>query len=79
MVGYETHYPETVRKKNMEPNEDNFEVSFRILGNEFFGMRISSQSKAKNWAFFGILTLVAITILVNVLSPSLIALANSVL
>lgn len=62
-----------------ENNTDTFELSLRILGNEMIGMKISSQSKAKNWAFFGLLTLVAITILVNVLSPSLIALANSVL
>jgi len=48
-----------------QPNQDNFEISFRILGNEFFGMKISSESRAKNWAFFGLITLVAMTLLVN--------------
>lgn len=33
--------------ENNQPSEDNFEISFRILGNESFGMKISSQSKAK--------------------------------
>lgn len=59
-------------------NEDNFEISFRILGNEFFGMKISSQSKAKNWAFFGVLTLVAVSLLVNEIGPALISMLNSV-
>ena len=65
--------------KNLpEPSEDNFEISFRILGNEFFGMKISSQSRAKNWAFFGVLTLIAVTILVNELGPAFVSMINSV-
>lgn len=59
-------------------NEDNFEISFRILGNEFFGMKISSESRAKNWAFFGVLTLVAAAILVNEIGPALVAMVNSI-
>jgi len=54
--------------------EDNFEISLRILGNEMFGMKITSQSKAKNWAFFGIITIVALVIIFDVVSPSLITL-----
>lgn len=54
--------------------EDNFELSLRVLGNEMLGMKITSQSKAKNWAFFGIITLVALVIIFNVVSPSLITL-----
>lgn len=68
----------SVDKQAQEPSEDNFEISFRILGNEFFGMRISSQSKAKNWAFFGLLTLIAVTLLVNELGPALVALVNNI-
>jgi len=56
-----------------------FELSLRILGNEIIGMKLSSQSKAKNWAFFGLLSLVAITILVNELLPSIISLSQSVM
>lgn len=58
------------------PSEDNFEISFRILGNEFFGMKISSQSKAKNWAFFGLITLLAVTLLVNEIGPAMIEMLN---
>ena len=64
--------------ENNQSNEDNFEISFRILGNEFFGMRISSESKAKNWAFFGLITLVAMTLLVNEIGPALIQMMNLV-
>jgi len=67
-----------VDKNLPEPSEDNFEISFRILGNEFFGMKISSQSRAKNWAFFGVLTLIAVTILVNELGPAFVSMINSV-
>lgn len=59
-------------------NEDNFEISFRVLGNEFFGMKISSQSKAKNWAFFGVLTLVALSLVVNEIGPALVAMFNTI-
>lgn len=60
------------------PNEDNFEISFQILGNNFFGMKISSQSRAKNWAFFGVFTLVAITLIVNEIGPGLVSLIQSI-
>ena len=59
-------------------NEDNFEISFRILGNEFFGMKISSESRAKNWAFFGVLTLVAMAVLVNEIGPALVSMVNAI-
>lgn len=58
-------------------SEDNFEISFRILGNEFFGMKIKSESRAKNWAFFGVLTLVAVTLLVNEIGPAIISMINA--
>lgn len=55
----------------IDENTDQFEVSFRILGNEIFGMQISSRSKAKNWAFFGIFTLFALAILFDILTPTI--------
>lgn len=65
-------------EENSKPiNEDNFEISFRILGNEFFGMKISSESRAKNWAFFGVMTLVAVTLLINEIGPALISMINA--
>jgi hypothetical protein len=66
-------------QENQKPlNQDNFEISFRILGNEFFGMKISSESRAKNWAFFGVLTLVAAAVLVNEIGPAIVAMVNSI-
>lgn len=65
--------------ENQKPiNEDNFEISFRVLGNEFFGMKISSESRAKNWAFFGVLTLVAVAVLVNEIGPAFISMINAI-
>lgn len=58
--------------ENNPTPEDNFEISLRILGNEMFGMKITSQSKAKNWAFFGIITLVALVALVDAAGPSIV-------
>ena len=59
-------------------SEDNFEISFRILGNEFFGMKLTSQSRAKNWAFFGVLTLIAVTLIVNEIGPAFISMMNAI-
>lgn len=41
-----------------EHHEDNFEISLRILGNEIIGMRLTSASRARNWAAFGIIAMV---------------------
>lgn len=57
--------------------EDTFEVGFRFLGNEIIGLRISSKSKARNWIFFGILTMFAITFMIAELGPVLIELSNN--
>ena len=61
-----------------EPNKDKFEISFRILGIEIFGMEILSQSKMKNWAFFGVLTLAALTLVFSELGPTIINVVNAV-
>lgn len=63
---------------NKEPTEeDNFEVGFRLLGNEIIGIHIKSKQKARNWIFFGILTMFAITLMIAELGPVLIALSAS--
>lgn len=51
---------------------DVFELGFRLFGNEIFAMSVTSQSRVKNWAFFGVLTLVVITVLVANLGPDLV-------
>lgn len=50
---------------------DTFEISLRILGNEILGMRLSSESRARNWAAFGLITLIVLVVLVAQMIPVL--------
>jgi hypothetical protein len=52
-----------------KPEADNFEISLRILGNEIIAMKMSSQSKTKNWAAFGIISLIVLIGLANAALP----------
>lgn len=49
--------------------EEKFEISLRLLGNEIFAMQLMSQSQKKNWAVFGLISLVLITIIVEQMLP----------
>lgn len=51
---------------------DEFDVSFRILGNEILGLSLVSQSRARNWAAFGMIVLVVLTIIVVEAGPVLV-------
>lgn len=51
--------------------EEKFEISLRLLGNEIFAMQLMSKSKKRNWAIFGLISLVLITILVEAMMPLL--------
>ena len=58
----------------MEPKTpDTFEISLRILGNEIIGMRLTSESRARNWAAFGIIATVILLALIVELMPRLAA------
>jgi len=58
----------------MEPKTpDTFEISLRILGNEIVGMRLTSESKARNWAAFGIIATAILLALIVELMPRLAA------
>jgi len=61
-----------IDKSPTAPPIDVFELGFRLFGNEIFAMSVTSQSRVKNWAFFGVLTLVVITVLVANLGPELV-------
>jgi hypothetical protein len=39
----------------MSEPPDEFQISLRILGNEIIGLRLTSASRARNWAAFGII------------------------
>jgi hypothetical protein len=51
--------------------EEQFEISLRLLGNEIFAMQLMSKSKKRNWAIFGLISLVLVTILVKAMMPLL--------
>jgi hypothetical protein len=53
----------------MEPQEDKFEIAFRVLGNEIFAMNLISKSAKKNWAVFGVVLLILVSILMQQLAP----------
>lgn len=57
--------------------EDKFEIAFRVLGNEIFGMTLTSRSRVKNWAVFGLVVLVVLTLLFSEVSPLIFALIES--
>ena len=40
---------ESLRADSGPADTDRFDLSFRILGNEIFGMTLESQSKMKSW------------------------------
>ena len=52
-----------------EQSPDTFEVKLRVLGNEVLGMEISSQSKARNWAAFGLVALIVISLVAAQVAP----------
>ena len=52
-----------------EKTPDTFEVSLRILGNEILGMRLSSESRARNWAAFGIIATAILLAMIVELTP----------
>lgn len=61
----------------METEEDKFEIAFRVLGNEIFAMNLSSKSSKKNWAVFGIIMLILVTVLIQQLIPLITLLLES--
>lgn len=61
---------------DQQSDKDEFEITFRFLGNEIIGMGLSSKSKTKtrSLAFFGMVSLVAISIVIANIGPTLVAL-----
>ena len=56
--------------ENQSPvSEEKFEISLKLLGNEIFAMQLVSQSAKKNWAIFGLISLILVTIIVEQLLP----------
>ena len=60
----------------MAEEPDQFEISFRILGNEILGMRLTSASKARNWAAFGIIALAVVLAMIVEAMPAIQSIAG---
>lgn len=60
-----------------DSTEDTFEVSLRILGNEILGMRLTSASRMRNWAAFGIIALLVMLAITGELLPPILQAINS--
>jgi hypothetical protein len=61
----------------MQQEPDEFQISLRILGNEIIGLQLKSESRARNWAAFGLIsTAIIMTIFVESL-PAIQALTGS--
>lgn len=52
--------------------EDKFEISFRILGNEIFAMNLLSKSTKKNWVIFGLIILILASAFIQQLTPTVV-------
>lgn len=48
---------------------DTFEISLRLLGNEVIGMRLNSQSKARNWIVLAMICLIIIAAIAAQIIP----------
>lgn len=62
--------------EDVKQESDNFEISLRLLGNEIIAMRMSSQSKTKNWAVFGLISLIILVGVANAALPIIEQLSN---
>ena len=59
-----------------DPTEDTFEISLRILGNEILGMRLTSASRMRNWAAFGLIALIILLALAAQTIPTFVELVQ---
>jgi hypothetical protein len=58
-----------VTTKIDESEQDDFEVSLRILGNEALGMKLSSKSKSKMWVAIAMICLVILAVVAENIIP----------
>ena len=55
----------------MSETPDEFQISLRILGNEVIGLRLTSASRARNWAAFGIIATALMLAMVTEALPTI--------
>ena len=55
----------------MDNNDGSFEVSLRVLGNEFIGIKIKVDDMKQKWIVLGLITIVALGYLLSSIGPSI--------
>jgi hypothetical protein len=56
----------------MSDNSDgSFEVSLRVLGNEFIGLQIKVDDMKQKWIVLGVLTIIALGYVVSTFGPTI--------
>lgn len=58
--------------------DSRFEVGMSVLGNDFLRFDVTSASDVKNWAFFGVVSMIAIMLTLSFVGPSLVELFKSI-
>jgi len=52
-------------------NDGSFEVSLRVLGNEFIGLQIKVDDMKQKWIVLGVLTIIALGYVVSTFGPTI--------
>ena len=60
-----THY----RRVMMEDRESNFELSFRVLGNEVLGFKIAVDDFKSKWVVLSVIVLIGLSAAATIISP----------
>jgi hypothetical protein len=60
----------------MDNNDGSFEVSLRVLGNEFIGIKIKVDDMKQKWIVLGLITIIALGYLLSSIGPSIMSAVN---
>lgn len=55
----------------MDNNEGSFEVSLRVLGNEFIGLKIKVDDIKQKWIVLGVITIGLLAWMISSFGPSI--------
>jgi hypothetical protein len=59
---------------NDKDEDQNYEISLRVLGNEVFGVRLASSSTSNKWVFLSIITIFCLLVLIGAYGDSFVTL-----
>jgi len=53
----------------MEDRESNFEISFRLLGNEVLGFKIAVDDFKSKWVVLSVIVLIGLSTVATIIAP----------